>query len=148
MSQPWDRPLWPGRSASQIRSQANRTLRALVQVESGGDPNAVSPSGNHYGLLQMGHDRARDVGIEDARSLLGNPDLAIRAAIDSLRRSADVHQWIPVLVAISWKGGTGTLKKFLRLADEMPPSAALEDAAPSSWRMAEYVRRFEGAYRG
>lgn len=139
--------MWP-RSRSTIDSQVRRTLVALIDVESDGDPNAVNPNGKYFGLLQMGAARAEEVGIEDPRELLGDPDLAVLAWYESMQQAARWHQWIPALMALSWKGGNGTLRKFLRMVGEgTAASVALETVQPDHWRIPEYMAEFARSYR-
>lgn len=147
-TKPWSRNLWP-RSPRTIQRQVDRTLRALIDVESDGDPNAVNPNGKFFGLLQMGAARASDVGIDDPRQLLGDPELAVLAWYESMQQDSNVHQWIPPLMALSWKGGAGTLKRFMRMVFEDGTDArvALETVQPSHWRIPQYMSAFARAYQ-
>lgn len=136
-------PVVPAAIAPQ--SSRERIRAAIERVESGGDDYAISPSGGHFGRYQMGHARAADVGISNARVLLGNEPLATWAFFKSLERSERWHNWNPILVAISWKAGTGSLKQYLdRIRNGMDAETSLHRIP---WNTAEYVRRFKEAYR-
>lgn len=133
----------------QLKNRVERTIRALIKIESNGRADAVSPSGKHFGILQIGEATASDVGYT-ARDAL-NPQVALRIFMLSMQRSASTHRWIPILMAFRWKAGNGTLKEFLAKAEVMGPAKALQTVAStgSSWRSAipEYLRRFNRAYQ-
>lgn len=133
----------------ELKARVARTIRALIQIESNGRADAVSPSGKHFGILQIGEATASDVGYT-ARDAL-NPETAIRIFMLSMQRSASTHRWIPILMAFRWKAGNGTLKEFLAKAEAMGPAKALQAIAStgSSWRSSipEYLRRFYRAYQ-
>lgn len=133
----------------ELKKRVERTIRALIKIESNGRADAVSPSGKHFGILQIGEATASDVGYT-ARDAL-NPQVALRIFMLSMQRSASTHRWIPILMAFRWKAGNGTLKEFLAKAEVMGPAKALQTVAStgSSWRSAipEYLRRFHRAYQ-
>lgn len=132
-----------------LKARVARTIRALIKIESNGRADAVSPSGKHFGILQIGEATASDVGYT-ARDAL-NPETAIRIFMLSMQRSASTHRWIPILMAFRWKAGNGTLREFLAKAEAMGPAKALQTIAStgSSWRSSipEYLRRFYRAYQ-
>lgn len=128
--------------------QYRKLLNALISVESGGDPNAVSPSGTYVGLLQMGPDAARDVGIDNYKGeLLGNASAAIDAFWAYQARYKSRTGGHPFLMALLWKGGPGTVSKFRRLMGAGASAGqALAQSAPASWNVEEYIRRTARAY--
>lgn len=131
-----------------LRRQITRTVLALVEIESGGDPYAISPSGKHYGVLQIGDATAQDAGLPGARQLLGDVRGSLQVFARAAQRSAHLHRWHPVLVAVRWKGGAGTLSKLLGALESGETfDSALASSAPSSWSLPEYVRRFVAAYQ-
>jgi hypothetical protein len=84
----------PGKLSPSISGVADRLagrhgvdadgLERLIMVESRGDPNAVSPSGNHFGLMQLSRDIQNRYGVKNWR----DPEPNISAGIRSIK--ADV----------------------------------------------------------
>lgn len=61
----------------------------IAQIESGANPNAVSPSGKHFGLFQLSQDEfATHGGQGDARNL----DQNITAGLTSIKAKSDAFQ--------------------------------------------------------
>lgn len=124
-----------------------RLLNSLIEIESGGDPSAVSPSGTYVGLLQMGQPAATDVGISDVRDLLGNSSAAIDAFWRYQARYKDRTGGHPFLMALLWKGGPGTVSKFMRMfRGGATIGQALATVQPPSWKIPQYMRRFAQAW--
>lgn len=131
---------------SQLLQAVARTAAALVQVESNGNPDAVSKSGSYVGLLQMGDRAATDVGITK-ESLLGDPRAALIAWLRYQILYRKYTGFIPQRMAILWKGGPGTAKKFAELKQTGASDVdAIAAAAPASWNLPEYMRRFNNAW--
>jgi hypothetical protein len=133
---------------NELPPKYRKLLNALIEVESSGDPSDVSPSGTYVGLLQMGPDAAEDIGLDNYKgALIGNASLAISSfwKYQALYKSRTGGH--PILMAMLWKGGPGTVKTFLNLVQAgATPAQALRDAAPPSWKLPEYMRRVARAY--
>jgi soluble lytic murein transglycosylase-like protein len=84
-------PVDPGRFAEAIDTVATRygvdrrLVKAVVEVESGGNPRAVSPKGA-LGLMQLMPARAEALGVADAFDPRANLDGGVRHLRDLLAR--------------------------------------------------------------
>lgn len=81
-------------------------VRAIIAVESCGDPNAVSPKGA-LGLMQLMPATARDYGCKNAKDPSANIDAGVRhlaRLLDKLGGNVD-------LVAAAYNAGEGTVAK-------------------------------------
>lgn len=76
-------------------------LRALVATESGGNPNAVSPTGVR-GLTQVTQKTANDLGLPEART---NVDQGVEAAAKLLRENFDRYG-NPYMALAAYNAGT------------------------------------------
>lgn len=125
-----------------------RLQQALIEVESGGDPNAISSSGKFVGLLQMGPAAAKDVGIDDHKAaLFGNASAAIDAFWEYQARYAKYTGGHPFMMAVLWKGGPGTAKKFGELLSAgAKPLQGLRQLESNIPNLVEYMRRTAAAY--
>lgn len=125
-------------------------LLALIEIESGGDPEAHRPGSQFYGLLQMGRMAGLDVGIDDTSTLHGEDgdpcsEDDIEAFLFLCERYADRHDYAPYRIAALWKGGAGTAKT---IGEKMRRGVGFNDALAYAERqhsipnLQEYVRRF------
>ncbi|MGE3275658.1 MAG: lytic transglycosylase domain-containing protein [Vicinamibacterales bacterium] len=88
-------------------------VRAVIQVESGFDPNAVSPRGA-AGLMQIMPDTARDLGLADPF----HPEDNIRAGVTYLRQLLDRYEDDVELALAAYNAGPGTVARY---GDAVPP---------------------------
>ena len=102
-----------------IIEEASRTygvdsslIRAMIQVESSGNPFAVSPAGAQ-GLMQLMPSTAADLGVKDAF----DPDQNIMAGTRYLRQLLDRYQGDLRLALAAYNWGMGNLE---RLPGAMP----------------------------
>lgn len=58
------------------------TAKAIVQIESAGNPNAISPSGNHHGLLQLSDDVWSKYGKGTNKT---DPEANLRAGLSLMK---------------------------------------------------------------
>jgi len=106
------------RYASQFRSAAKKHgvddawLRAIAHVESGFDPNAISPKGAQ-GVMQLMPETARVYGVTDALSAAQSIDAGARHLRALLRR----YRGDFTLAAAAYNAGTGAVTRF----DGVPP---------------------------
>lgn len=108
---------------------------ALIHIESRGDAKAISPSGNHFGLLQCGNGYVRDAcefakhPIIPARDLLSHGGLSIWIVLNYLERYKARHNYDPLAMAALHKGGAGTANTLKKLvASGVPFMDALDQA--------------------
>jgi len=81
-------------------------IRAVIQAESSGDPNAVSPAGAQ-GLMQLMPDTARDMGVDDPFDIREN----ILGGVKYLSRLFDKYgDWNKVLAA--YNAGPGRVDRY------------------------------------
>lgn len=129
---------------------ADATILAFIHLESSGDYCANRPGSQFHGLLQMGDPAAADVGLASSDELQGedgNPFLEddIVAFLQLMERYAGRHDYIPMRMAILWKGGAGTASLAGRYIeqgmaiDSAGIKAAQEKGVP---RMREYLADF------
>jgi len=96
-----------------IIEEASRTygvdsslIRAMIQVESSGNPFAVSPAGAQ-GLMQLMPSTAADLGVKDAF----DPDQNIMAGTRYLRQLLDRYQGNLRLALAAYNWGMGNLER-------------------------------------
>lgn len=89
-------------------------VQAVVQAESGFDPNAVSPVGAQ-GLMQLMPKTAASLGVEDSF----NPAQNIHGGTQYLKQLIDKYQSVPTAVA-AYNAGPGAVDKF---GGQIPPYA-------------------------
>lgn len=76
-------------------------VEAIIEAESSCDAEAVSPSKNHYGLMQVGVYHAEEYGYEPED--LFNPDINIRIGVDILYNLFEEYEDLP-LVLMKYQG--------------------------------------------
>jgi soluble lytic murein transglycosylase-like protein len=106
-----------------------RLVEAIVQVESAGNPTAVSPKGAR-GLMQLMPERAQELGVRDSFDPLQNVDGGVRHMRDLLQRF----------------GGDVTLALAAYNAGEAAVRA--HGGVPPFTETREYVRRVRAMYDG
>ena len=94
-------------------------VRAVVQVESAYNPNAVSPKGAQ-GLMQLMPSTARELGVLNAF----NPIENIRAGIMYLRRLLDRYNNDEVLALAAYNAGPTAVDKY---GEKVPPYRETRD---------------------
>jgi len=75
------------RTAAERHGVDRRLVEAVIQVESGGNPGAVSPKGAQ-GLMQLMPQRSTELGVRDPFNPLQNLDGGVRHLRDLLQRFA------------------------------------------------------------
>lgn len=81
-------------------------IASVIQAESGGDPNAVSPAGAK-GLMQLMDSTASEVGVSDTL----NPRLNIRGGSRYLRRMLDRFGDLELALA-AYNAGPGNVDRY------------------------------------
>lgn len=82
-------------------------LMAIAQVESGGNPKAVSPKGAK-GIMQIMDATAQELGVQDAT----DPNQAIPAAARYLARGLERHNGDLDLALADYNAGPGNVDKY------------------------------------
>jgi hypothetical protein len=106
----------------------HRLVQAVVQVESGGNPRAVSPKGAR-GLMQLMPARAEALGVRDSFDPGANLDGGVRHLKDLLSRFSDDL----TLALAAYNAG----EEAVRLHNGVPPFRETQD----------YVRKVLAIYR-
>lgn len=108
------------RTAAGLTARDYPTTLVLAQIgaESGGDPQAISPGGEHYGLLQIGELAANECGRDSGSYYLGRGRESIECYYQRQERYSHLHQHNPYWVATLWKAGPGTLQTYYELASK------------------------------
>lgn len=97
-------------------------LRALIGIESGGDPNAISPKGA-MGMMQLMPGTAREMGVTDPN----DPEQNVMGGAKYFRQQVD-RFGDPELAAAAYNAGPGAVQKY----GGVPPYRETQD----------YVRKF------
>lgn len=93
-------------------------VRAVIAVESGGDPKAVSPKGAK-GLMQLMDTTARELGVSDSL----NPGQNIEGGAAYLKRMLDRYDGDPRLALAAYNAGPGAVDRH----GGVPPYRETED---------------------
>ena len=129
------RPLGPPRFDSVVRRVAAhygvdpRLVHAVIEVESGHDPRAVSPRGA-VGLMQLMPATAAEMGIHD----LKNPQMNIVAGVRHLRRLLDRYDGNVDLALAAYNAGAGAVSRHR--------------GVPPFEETRRYIRRVRGRHAG
>lgn len=83
-----------------------KLVKKLIQVESGFDPQAVSPKGA-VGLMQLMPETCRDLGVKDPFDVEENLEGGIRYLKSLMRRFQDVR-----LALAAYNAGPGKVKEY------------------------------------
>ncbi len=94
-----------------------RLLRAVVEVESRGNPNAVSSKGA-IGLMQVMPSTAEGMGFDDARHALFDPAVNLQAGARHLRLLLGMFSGQLELVLAAYNAGEGAV---IRFGGSVPP---------------------------
>ena len=88
-------------------------LKALIDQESGGDPNAINPKSGAAGIAQFMKPTAKEMGLQvDGKDERMNPHKAVPAAGKYLQKLYDMFgSWDLALAAYNW--GPGNVRKHL-----------------------------------
>jgi soluble lytic murein transglycosylase len=117
------------RGAAERYGVDTRLVEAIVQVESAGNPSAVSPKGAR-GLMQLMPERAAELGVRDVFDPTQNVDGGVRHMRDLLQRfGGDV-----TLALAAYNAGEAAVRAYAGV----PPFAETQ----------EYVRRVRALYDG
>jgi soluble lytic murein transglycosylase-like protein len=92
-------------------------LHAIIRVESGFNPNAVSPKGA-IGLMQVMPATAERVGVQEPQRALFDPETNLHAGARYLRLLMDMFSDRPDLAVAAYNAGEGAV---LRYRGEVPP---------------------------
>jgi hypothetical protein len=106
-----------------------RLVEAVIQVESGGNPQAVSPKGAQ-GLMQLMPQRAAELGVANPFNPLQNVDGGVRHLRDLLQRFAGNV----TLALAAYNAGEGAVRTY----QGVPPFAETRD----------YIRKVRALYDG
>lgn len=130
---------------------SDATVLALIEIESRGDPKAHRANSQYWGLLQIGTDNGATFGLLPS-TMAGMTD--IDAGVTSIRHfmryaslNKSSHEWVPEMVALMWKGGAGTVRKYKRIVASEGRNAGnaylgtLWEGSPLT-----YIKRFSSYY--
>jgi hypothetical protein len=86
-----------------------RLVAAVIQAESGFNPDAVSPVGAH-GLMQLMPATAADYGV--TLKSIHDPEANVEAGVQHLKMLANLYDGDIPLIAAAYNAGQGTVAKF------------------------------------
>lgn len=114
----------------------SEVLRALIEQESRGNFNALSPKGAR-GIMQLMPDTARDLGLRVNKSVDERLDVekSIRAGADYLKQQLDRFNGDLKLALAAYNAGPGAVLKY---GNQVPPYAETQS----------YVREITGRMSG
>ena len=92
-------------------------VEAMIEAESTCDAKAISPSGKHYGLMQVGISHADDYEIE--ADDLFNPYVNVRIGVDILYDLFEEYEDLPV-VLMKYQGFSDYDAITLAVEDDIP----------------------------
>ncbi len=104
-------------SAARAHGQDVSLLRAIIHVESGFNPSAVSPKGA-IGLMQLMPATARRVGVDTSQRALFDPATNINAGARYLSMLMDMFSERPELAIAAYNAGEGAVLRYRR---QIPP---------------------------
>jgi soluble lytic murein transglycosylase-like protein len=104
-------------SAAKAHGQDVSLLRAIIHVESGFNPSAVSPKGA-IGLMQLMPATARRIGVDTSQRALFDPATNINAGARYLRMLMDMFSGRPELAIAAYNAGEGAVLRYRR---RIPP---------------------------
>lgn len=104
-------------SAARTYGQDADLLRAIIHVESRGNPNAVSSKGA-IGLMQVMPTTAAGLGLEQPSRALFEPEANIRTGASYLRRLMTMFAGRTDLVIAAYNAGEGNVRRY---NDTIPP---------------------------
>jgi soluble lytic murein transglycosylase-like protein len=110
-------------SAAKAHGQDVSLLRAIIHVESGFNPSAVSPKGA-IGLMQLMPATARRVGVDTQRRALFDPATNINAGARYLRMLMDMFSGRPELAIAAYNAGESAVLRYRR---QIPPYPETQD---------------------
>jgi len=104
-------------SAARMYGHDADLLRAIIHVESRGNPNAVSSKGA-IGLMQVMPTTAAGLGLEQPSRALFQPEANIRTGAIYLRRLMNMFSGRTDLVIAAYNAGEGNVRRY---NDTIPP---------------------------
>jgi soluble lytic murein transglycosylase-like protein len=104
-------------SAAKAHGQDVSLLRAIIHVESGFNPSAVSPKGA-IGLMQLMPATARRIGVDTSQRALFDPATNINAGARYLRMLMDMFSGRPELAIAAYNAGESAVLRYRR---QIPP---------------------------
>ncbi len=110
-------------SAARAHGQDVSLLRAIIHVESGFNPSAVSPKGA-IGLMQLMPATARRVGVDTQRRALFDPATNINAGARYLRMLMDMFSGRLELAIAAYNAGESAVLRYRR---QIPPYPETQD---------------------
>jgi soluble lytic murein transglycosylase-like protein len=120
---------------SQLNGVRSDLVRAVVQVESAFNPNAISPKGA-MGLMQLMPATMRQYGVRNAF----NPAENVRAGVAYLRNLLDRYSNNEELALAAYNAGPGAVDKH---GQAVPPYRETQNYVARINRMTESARRVE-----